>query len=322
MEVISKENYLVRMEREVIPLLGKCRHCGYFHPEGEGEIYYERYWREQAEGAVVIVHGFSESAEKYMEMIYYFFQAGYRVYISDVRGHGRSVRAGRDLSLIHIDRYETYLSDLECLAERIVRKENPQLPLYLYGHSMGGGIAAAYLEKNPNLFQKAILSSPMIRLQTGGVPFCLAHLIAYLQVKLGNGQKYAIGQHGFRADETFEDSASVSRERFEYYYKKRLTEKRFQTSGASYGWIREAARLSVYVLKRSNCSKIQAKILMFQAEKEDYVDRKAQERFAGQVEGVCLKPVPGTKHEIYMSGDDALRTYVEDITAFLQMETG
>lgn len=318
MEIIAEKDYSSRMETLVCPVLKKYKDSGYFNPDGTGKIYYESYLRERAVGVVLIVHGFTESAEKYPEMIYYFFQAGYTIYIPDIRGHGRSARFDDDLSMVHIDRYEHYISDLEYLIKEIIKKENPHLPIYLYGHSMGGGICAALLEKQPDMFAKAILSSPMIRPLTGRIPFFAARLIAGLFSGLGRGKCYIPGQHGFRGDERFEDSAAVSRERYEYYYRKKLKEKLFQTSGASYGWLREAAGLSAYIMKKKNCRKIRAKVLLFQAQQDDYVDRRMQSRFAKQAEDVRLLMLEGTKHEIYMSHDDTMQEYIERILTFLE----
>lgn len=317
MEIISEKDYQRRMDEEVVPVLERQRQSGWFHPEGTGRLYYERYGGRSGKGAVVIVHGFSESAEKYVELIYYFLQAGYRVYIYDQRGHGRSARAVEDLSLVHIDDYEQYLTDLACFAEKIVRKENEKLPLYLYGHSMGGGIGAAFLEQHPDVFRKAILSSPMIRPLTGEVPFGAAYLIAKAQARAGKGGQYVAGQHGFRADETFEDSAATSRQRYEYYYQKKQREKLFQTNGASYSWLKEAARMSKDVLKKGNCRKIRTEILLFQAGQDDFVEPGAQERFVSQVESARLIPVAGAKHEIYMGTDQVVQVYMEQILEFL-----
>lgn len=220
--------------------------------------------------------------------------------------------------MVDIDRYERYLSDLEYLTEKIAAKENPELPLYLYGHSMGGGISAAFLEKYPGIFRKAVLSSPMIRPLTGGIPFGVAHGIVGIQVRLGKGGNYVVGHHAFRGDETFEGSASVSAERYEYYARKRLSEEKFQSSGASYSWLREAASLSRYVMKKANCRRILAEVLVFQAEREDFVDKKAQEKFVSQVEKARLVPMAGTKHEIYMSDDGQMQLYVDEVLGFLE----
>lgn len=318
MEIIAEHDYRHRMNMEVAPFLARHRRRGFFEPEGEGNIYFESYNAAHARAVVVMVHGFSESAEKYVEMIYYFLQAGYRVYIPEMRGHGRSVREAEDLSMVHIGRYEQYLRDLLYFTENIVKKENPGMPCCLYAHSMGGGIGAAFLEQNPDVFQKAVLSSPMIRPLTGQVPFGLAYAIARYMAGSGKGMRYAAGQHGFRGDETFEESAAVSRVRYEYYREKRFQEKLFQTSGASYAWLREVARMSADVLKKDNCRKIRAKVLVFQALQDDFVSGAAQEKFVRQVSGALLIPVKGTKHEIYMATDEVLRAYVGRILEFLR----
>lgn len=319
MEIITYTDYRDRMEKEVVPFLKKHRHSGFFCPDnGQDKIYYESYRREDAKGVIAMVHGFSESAEKYVEMIYYFFQAGYQVYIMDQRGHGRSARGQEDLSLVHIDRFEQYLSDLDYLATEVADREDKGLPRYLYAHSMGGGIGAAFMEWHPSVFEGAVLSSPMIRPLTGGIPLGIARGIAEIQVMLGKGATYVPGHHAYRGDETFETSAATSAERYEYYAGKRRSQPNFQTNGASYSWLREAARMSKYILNKENCGKIVGKVLVFQAEQEDYVDKEAQEIFTGQVKSARMVPMPGTKHEIYMSDDSHMRVYVEEILDFLE----
>lgn len=324
MEIISETGYRDRMDREVVPFLEKSRHCGFFSPEDGripvSKVYFESYRREDARGVVVIVHGFTESAEKYVEMIYYFLQAGHQVYIMDLRGHGRSVREQNDLSLVHIGRYQQYLTDLEYMAENVVSCEDRALPMYLYGHSMGGGIAAAFMEWKPETFSRAVLSSPMIRPLTGGIPIGIVCGIAGIGARLGKGGRYVPGHHAFRGDETFESSASTSAERFAYYARKRQKEKLFQTNGASYSWLREAARMSNYILKKKNCRKIIGKVLVFQAEQDDYVDKAAQDLFVSRVSGARLAPAAGTKHEIYMSDDEHMRRYVGEVLEFFDFE--
>lgn len=318
MQIIASAGYEDAMERIVMPFLGQYRKCGFFDPDGGGGVYYESYCRKDARSMVIIAHGFTETAEKYMEMIYYFLKEGYQVYLMDLRGHGRSARESDDLSLVHIDHYEHYLLDLEYLIEKIAIPENPELPLYLYGHSMGGGIGAAILEERPELFRKAVLSSPMIRAKTGKVPWVAAYGIATVMAGLGHGKNYVAGHHAFRSDETFENSAATCRERYEFYYQKRLHEKLFQTSGASYGWLREASRLSEAILKEEHLHKIRTEILLFQAQRDDYVEPSAQERFVRRVEKAELVKVPGTKHEIYMSDDRTMERYVGEILAFFE----
>ena len=67
----------------------------------------------EPKGTVVIVHGFTESTEKYREFVYYLLNFGYDVLIYDQRGHGFSSRDVDEPGLTHIDKFETYVSDLK-----------------------------------------------------------------------------------------------------------------------------------------------------------------------------------------------------------------
>ena len=70
-------------------------------------------------------------------------------------GHGRSYRLCSDtgdLSLVHIDDYQRYVDDL-LFVSRLAAQEFPELPICLYGHSMGGGIAACAAAQEPRIFQ-------------------------------------------------------------------------------------------------------------------------------------------------------------------------
>ena len=59
-------------------------------------------------------------------------------------------------------------------------------------------------------------------------------------------------------------------------------------------------------------------MLGYQPEQVHLVDNGAQEIFTGQVKSARMVPMPGTKHEIYMSDDSHMRVYVEEILDFLE----
>ena len=111
-------------------------------------------------------------------------------------------------------------------------KENPGLPVFLYGHSMGGGLAAAEAAQEPELFTKVVLSSPMIRPATGNILWPVAKQIAFGACQQGKGAEYVVGQHPYEGRENFENSSSTCKVRFEYYQDKKEKEPLFQTNGA------------------------------------------------------------------------------------------
>jgi lysophospholipase len=325
-QVLSEENYQAQMEQKVVPFLKNHKIEEYLEREPGKKIYCVRYQAAKPKGIILISHGFTETAEKYQEMIYYFVQAGYDTCIIEHCGHGRSYRMSQDLSLVNIDHYERYVEDL-LFAARHAKKQNPKLPLYLYGHSMGGGIGAAAAAREPEQFQKLILSSPMIRPSTGQVPWYLTRAIADGCCRIGKSSGYVIGQHAYEPGETFETSAATSRCRFAYYQQFREKEPLFQMNGASYAWLREAGKLNHY-LRRKAWKQIQAPVLLFQAEQDDFVSNQEQERFVDRLNqraqtkkqepAARLVRMPGTKHEIYLSHSDVLTLYLAEIRKFLE----
>ena len=112
MKIIQENEYLDTMKNEVEPYLKA--HCREGYIPGAEDIYHEkngiigkihvkRYLADDPKGVVVISHGFTEGAPKYEEMIYYFLQAGYHVYMPEHMGHGQSYRLTADPSLVYID---------------------------------------------------------------------------------------------------------------------------------------------------------------------------------------------------------------------------
>lgn len=317
--VIQDKDYETVMRETAEPFLASRRREWKLPRDGGTFLSCARYEAEPARGAVVIAHGFTETAEKYHEIVYYFVRQGYRVYIADHCGHGYSYRLTEDLSLVHVDRYGRYVEDLLAVAET-AGKENPGLPLFLYGHSMGGGVAAALLAERPEMFKKAVLSSPMIRPLTGNVPWGVAKLLAALLCRIGMAGSYVPGRHPFDGNEPFEDSPSVCRERFDFYQRKRDAEPLYQMTAPSCEWLHQAVLLNRDLMK-TGWRNIRTPFLLFQAQDDTFVDNAQQDLFVEKVrsEGKTFAEkvfVPGTRHEIFNSGEAVLSGYWGRIFAF------
>lgn len=93
----------------------------------------------QPRGVVVLAHGIAEHSGRYEHVAAQLNGWGWSVESYDHRGHGRSEGARgalrRDDDLVH---------DLAAVIA-IVRAEQPDLPVLLMGHSMGGLVAACYV---------------------------------------------------------------------------------------------------------------------------------------------------------------------------------
>jgi lysophospholipase len=90
---------------------------------------------------LAVVHGYGEHGGRYGFLVDAVTARGLAVCTYDLRGHGRSPgRRG------HVDRFADYLADTRAFLAHL-RRRWPQEPLLLLGHSMGGLIAAAYVEQ-------------------------------------------------------------------------------------------------------------------------------------------------------------------------------
>ena len=319
--VIKEAVFAKFMKDTVEPFLAGRRKEFRIPREADKAIYCVSYVADAPKGTVMISHGFTETAEKYLEPIYYLVKHGYNVYQSEHCGHGRSYRLVEDLSLVHVDRYERYVADLLAVAEA-AKQAYPQMPLFLFGHSMGGGIAAAALSLQPELFVGAVLSSPMIRPLTGTTPWPVAKLLAKLLCRMGKAKQYLPGGHAYDGKERFEDSASTSRERFAYYQIKRSAQPLFQMNAASCGWLNETARLNRYLMSKG-WKQVKTPLLIFQAQDDTFVSAAEQDRFVEKVKAAGKAPVrklriDSTKHEIFSSEDRVLQNYWNEILMFLQ----
>ena len=268
---------------------------------------------------------FTEAAPKYDEMIYYFLKAGYHVYMPEHMGHGQSYRLTADPSLVHIDTWKRYVRDFLKICH-VIKKTYPELPLVLFAHSMGGAIGTIAAAWEPQLFQKIILNSPMLRPLTGNVPWPLVIAIAQTKCLLGKKEDYVAGQKPYDGSETFETSGCTSRPRFEKYNELRKENKKFQVSAASYGWLLASVKMSWYI-KYCGWKKLSAPVLLFQAEKDDFVSVNALRKFAEKINHRGITSceyvyLPGTRHETYCSDDRTMEMYLDKIMKFLDSCSG
>ncbi len=316
---VSETNYAETMKNTVEPYLKSVGTDDYFKSFDGKPIHYEKYAAPDAEGTVVLVHGFTESAEKFHEMSYNFLQMGFNVYAIDNRGHGRSFRLNPDdPETVTVARFADYVEDLNTLITQVVRRDGAREPLFLYGHSMGGAISVQYLQTYPGVFKKAVLSSPMIMANTANLPGGLVSVIASLGKLVGKSNKKPGFMGGFDPTKTYEDSHDTSKARFDYYMEKRKNDRQLQTASPSYNWTLEAVRVAKKNLDPARCRKIDLPVLLCKPAEDGAVIPEKEDAFIALLPNGRLQQFPNSKHEIYASVDETVLMYLQTIEAFLK----
>ena len=145
--LIQAPDYSRVMNDTVLPWLS-ARGCETSVLSADGHpLFCVSYEADNPVGTVVIVHGFTENAYKYAELIWSLLHLGFSVLAYDQRGHGRSWRADGipDISVTHVDHFSDYVEDLKTVCNAY--KDKLPSPWFLFAHSMGGAVASLYLEQ-------------------------------------------------------------------------------------------------------------------------------------------------------------------------------
>lgn len=120
---------------------------------------YGRGWLPEKPKAVVcLVHGHGEHVGRYEPVAFALAERGYALFGFDLRGHGNSAGPRG-----HTPSYEALLDDIQLFCQQ-VGEHHPELPRFLYGHSMGGNLVINYaLRRQPEL-RGVVATGPWLEL--------------------------------------------------------------------------------------------------------------------------------------------------------------
>jgi len=122
----------------------------------DGLALFRRWWRpaDAARAVLVNVHGLGDHSGLYPTLTDYFPARGVALHAPDLRGNGHSPGPRG-----HVDRWSQYRDDLHAFVQ-VVAAEEPGLPLFLLGNSLGGLIVLDYAIHHPERLRGVIAAAP------------------------------------------------------------------------------------------------------------------------------------------------------------------
>ncbi len=319
--------------------------AGKFTSFDDTRIQYYSAVHPKAKAVIVMLHGFCEFFGKFHETAYDFWENGYTVYFIEHRGHGGSDRQCEDPDVVDVNDFSEYVEDLKCFLDKVVLPQTQglftraamsgahasgagavsargagKLKLLMYAHSMGGCIGTMFLERYPEYFSAAVLTSPMLKMTFGKTPLWQVKGLMAVSKLLGWGDKLMPGMQRFDPEKPdFETSGSTSPARFQYQFdirKDPSTGGIYTMNCATYRWGHAAWKATAELSK--DMDKIRIPVLICQAGHDYYVDNEGQNELAEKAKYVKLVRFPESQHEIYASDEKTLEQYYREILGFFQ----
>jgi lysophospholipase len=267
-----------------------------------------------ARGTIVLLHGRSESIEKYYETIRDFNAMGLWVATYDLRGQGGSDRLLKKPKKGHLRRFSDYERDLDLFLEEIVLPDT-RLPFFLVAHSTGALIALSASPRLTNRIDRMALAAPFVGLTGQAFSQGLIRLIAGTLTAIGLGQLSAGRDQNRRP---FAGNPLTS------------DPKRFARNGAigqhapeleigppTMRWLKETLKAGRRVSAQAHLTDITIPTLILAPMRDGIVPYAAQEELARNFRAGQLVNIIGGRHELFSEADIYRAQALAAIEAFM-----
>lgn len=294
--------------------LNHCTYGVYWGAE-ELRVGYAKFEVPNEKGAIVMVPGRTEPVEKYCELAYDLRLSGWSLYLTDLRGQGRSDRMIDDPERGYVDEWKNYVADFDTFVQQVVKtKAHPRL--VAMSHSTGGAVVTNYLAEHPTEFDAAILVSPMHKINTDPYSETVAYGYASFECLFGKGDEYAPGKGPYDPNAPFEgNDVTHSEARFAMNRWIIAQNPDLAIGGPTFRWVREAIEMSRKA--RSRADDVVTPLLLLQAGGDTVVIPSAQNEVCDDAYDCQLVSYPGAFHELLMEEDPVRNQVLAEIKGFL-----
>jgi len=273
------------------------------------------YWKSNfSQGTVLLLQGHNEFIEKYYETIQELLDRKFNVVCFDWRGQGLSDKMIKNNNKQFIEDFKIHNQDLQFIVNEVIDREFPK-PLFSIAHSMGGCILLSKLKESPKIFDKVILSAPMLGLHNENFLMPFIALIT----KFGFKENYLIGSRpNFGKETPFEENDLTSDEK-RYNRTQELVRKNpdIRLWGITNAWAKAVRKIFLSIREENWPSSIDTEILFINSLKDKVVSPKHIIKMANQLKNAKIINFKSCKHEIFMEKDKFRRKLWEEIDSFL-----
>jgi acylglycerol lipase len=231
---------------------------------------------EKTRAVIILIHGLGEHIQRYSYWADLFKKEGIGFAGVDLPGHGRS-----DGTRGNIKNYAQLEEMIDILLDSC-KNTFPGVPVFLYGHSLGGGIVLDYLlRRNPKV-KGAIVTSPFLRLAFE--PPAIKLLLASVMKNLVPG---LIQPSGLNADHLSHDKSVVEKYKNDPLVHGKISVSLFNAS-------MEAAKYSL-----AHASELKIPILMLHGSDDLILSPEGSREFAAKTDMAEFKIWDGGYHELH-----------------------
>ncbi|HUX94680.1 MAG TPA: lysophospholipase [Bacteroidales bacterium] len=231
---------------------------------------------ENTKAVMILVHGLGDHVQRYKHWINLFKNEGISIVAVDLPGHGRSPgRRG------HISSYNVVREMIDILLDTS-KQTFSGIPVYIYGHSMGGGMVLDYLIRTNPGVAGAIVTSPWLKLanEPPKIKLVLASLLNHILPGF-------IQSSGLNADYISQD-----REVVRLYKDDPLVHGKISVRLCNISF--NAAKFALV-----NSAELKVRTLLLQGSDDKIVSPQGSMEFAANAEKVDFKIFEGGYHELH-----------------------
>lgn len=254
-------------------------------------------------GTVIIVPGRNECIEKYFETIRDLSKRGLGSVIFDLRGQGASDRLIRDRGRGYIDRFESYVGDLEEVFENVALPDC-RGPYYMLAHSTGALIALLAAPRAINRVRRMVLLAPLIEFPDTPVSMKFLRRATGVLKAFGLRSMYMAGGPRPREIAPFaSNKLTTDHDRYMRNQGIYQAHPELALGGPTVGWINAVCRAVETVDDPDFLGRIHVPVMIVAAGADEVVSTPAIERLARRLRAGSLVTIDGARHELLQEAD-------------------